>query len=85
LAAGLLALLSPDLPPVETGILAVAWLGFAGVGHWLVRRGVEAESLLLVQRLTRAIGARTRFEQAFEDIKRLTSTLVPWHEMGIAA
>lgn len=85
LAAGLLAILSPHLPPQETTALSAAWLGFATLGHWLVRRGVEGESLMLVQRLSRAIGARTEFRQAFEDIQRLTNSLVPWHHMGIAS
>lgn len=83
LAIGLLAILSPDVPAAETVALATAWLTLAILGHWLVQRGVEGESLLLVQRLTRAIGARTEFVQAFEDIKRLTSALLPWHNMGI--
>lgn len=85
LASGLLAILSPQMPAGETVVLSIVWLGFAVLGHWLVRRGVEGESLLLVQRLTRAIGARTEFRQAFEDIQRLTTSLVPWHHMGIAA
>lgn len=85
LAVGVLAILSPRLPAVETTALAAFWLAFAVLAHWLVRRGVEGESLLLVQRLTRAIGARTEFLQAFEDIKRLTTALVPWHHMGIAS
>ena len=53
--------------------------------HWLVRQAAVGESLLLVQRLTTAISARPELHLALDDIKRLTRSLVPWEQMGIAA
>ena len=84
LAVGLLAVLFADVAPGETMGLAALWLLAAVLGRWLVRKAVAGESLLLVQRLTQAIGARTEFVKAFEDVKALTTSLVPWHHMGIA-
>ena len=52
--------------------------------HWLVRQASVGESLLLVQRLTNAISARPELHRALNDIKRLTRSLVPWEQMGIA-
>ena len=84
LAVGLLAVLFADVTPGETIGLAMLWLLAAALARWLVRKAVAGESLLLVQRLTRAIGARTELVKAFEDVKTLTTSLVPWHHMGIA-
>ena len=84
LAIGLLALLFADATGPETLLLSAVWLAAAALGRWLVRKAVEGESLLLVQKLTRAIGARTEFLQAFEDMRTLTTYLVPWNHMGIA-
>jgi methyl-accepting chemotaxis protein len=53
--------------------------------HWLVRQAAVGESLLLVQRLTTAISARPELHLALHDIQRLTRSLVPWEQMGIAA
>ncbi len=80
-----LRLLYVDLGAGAATVLWIAWFGFAWMGYWLMRKGVYAESLAIVQRLTRAIGARTEFLQAFDDVKQLTGSLVPWSQMGIAA
>jgi len=53
--------------------------------HWLVRQAAVGESLLLVQRLTSAISARPELHLALGDIQRLTRSLVPWEQMGIAS
>jgi methyl-accepting chemotaxis protein len=53
--------------------------------HWLVRQGALGESLQLVQRLTSAMSARPELHSALDDIQRLTRSLVPWEQMGIAA
>lgn len=84
LAIGLVAILFAEVTRLQTLALAAAWLLAAALGRWLLRRAVEGESLLLVQRLTRAIGARTEFLKAFEDVRKLTTYLVPWDHMGIA-
>jgi methyl-accepting chemotaxis protein len=53
--------------------------------HWLVRQSAVGESLLLVQRLTSAMSARPELHSALDDIQRLTRSLVPWENMGIAS
>jgi methyl-accepting chemotaxis protein len=53
--------------------------------HWLVRQAAVGESLLLVQRLTTVMSARPELHLALNDIQRLTRSLVPWEQMGIAA
>lgn len=85
LAGGGLALLYGDFSPAATAVLAAAWLGLTGLAYWLVRQGVRGEGLMLVQRLSRAIGARPELAHAFTEIQGLTSLLVPWTDMGIAA
>ncbi len=55
------------------------------LAHWLVRQGAMGESLQLVQRLTSVISARPELHRALNDIQRLTRSLVPWEQMGIAA
>lgn len=53
--------------------------------HWLVWKGSIGESLQLVQRLTSALSARPELHRALDDLERLTRSLVPYEEMGIAA
>jgi len=64
--------------------LAGIWLLFTSSAIWLLRRGARAEGLLVVEQLTRAIGARTDFQQAYDAIRQLTGSLVPWNDMGMA-
>ncbi|HEX5438849.1 MAG TPA: methyl-accepting chemotaxis protein [Gemmatimonadaceae bacterium] len=60
-------------------------VGLAVLTHWLVRRGVAGDSLLLIQRLTSMISARADLARTLEEIRPLTRTLVPWEAMEIAA
>ena len=53
--------------------------------HWLVRQGAMGESLQLVLRMSSVLSARPELHSALADVERLTRTLVPWEEMGIAA
>jgi methyl-accepting chemotaxis protein len=85
LALGALRLAYSESPP-RTMIGGALVLTLVGVlTHWLVRQASIGESLLLVQRLTNAISARPELHRALNDIKRLTRSLVPWEQMGIAA
>ena len=75
------------MPGIPTGLrlgLAIVWLFFAGLSYFVLRRGASAEGFLAVEALTRAIGARTHFADAFKDVRGLTGTLVPWHNMGLS-
>jgi len=62
-----------------------AWMVAAYLGYWLLRRGVRGDSLEMVQRLSRVLGARTKITQALEEMQRLATTLLPWSDMGLAA
>lgn len=77
-------LVQPGIPlGLHIGMVLV-WLFFAGLSYFALRRGASAEGFLAVETLTRAIGARTLFADAFKDVRGLTGTLVPWHNMGLS-
>ncbi|MBA2684641.1 MAG: GAF domain-containing protein [Gemmatimonadaceae bacterium] len=85
LALGALRLAYSQTAP-RTMIAGALVLTLIGVlTHWLVRQAAVGESLQLVQRLTSAISARPELRHALVDIQRLTRSLVPWEQMGIAA
>ncbi|MFI5206860.1 MAG: methyl-accepting chemotaxis protein [Gemmatimonadales bacterium] len=62
--------------------VAALLLVFTALAHWVARRGVHADELLLIQRLGRAIAADISLDRNFETIQDLTRGLVPWDEMG---
>jgi methyl-accepting chemotaxis protein len=64
--------------------VVVLWLGFAALASWVLQRGATAEGLLAAGELTRALGARTSFAAAFDDMRKLTGALLPWQDMGMA-
>ena len=64
--------------------VVILWLGFAALASWVLQRGATAEGLLAAGELTRALGARTSFAAAFDDMRKLTGSLLPWHDMGMA-
>src|SRR2546425_4054377 len=51
---------------------------------YVIRRGVRADELLLVQRLSQAVAADINLAKSFERIQELTRRLVPWEQMGFA-
>ena len=53
--------------------------------HWLARLGATGEGMLLVQRMMSVLSARPELQSALADVERLTRTLVPWQDMGLAA
>lgn len=79
-----LRLLLGRLPAGLNIALGIAWLFFASLSYFVLRRGASAEGFMAVETLTRAIGARTHFADAFEDVRGLSGTLVPWHNMGLS-
>jgi hypothetical protein len=85
LALGALRLAYSQTSPRATIAGALVLTLIAVLMHWLVRQSAVGESLLLVQSLTRAISARPELYSALDDIKRLTRSLVPWENMGIAS
>ncbi|MDQ2765798.1 MAG: methyl-accepting chemotaxis protein, partial [Gemmatimonadota bacterium] len=85
LALGALRLAYSQTSPRSMVAGALVLTLIAVLMHWLVRQSAVGESLLLVQRLTSAISARPELYSALDDIKRLTRSLVPWEQMGIAS
>ncbi|HEV7703213.1 MAG TPA: methyl-accepting chemotaxis protein [Gemmatimonadaceae bacterium] len=85
LALGALRLAYSQTSPRSTIAGALVLTLIAVLMHWLVRQSAVGESLLLVQRLTSAMSARPELHSALGDIQRLTRSLVPWENMGIAS
>jgi methyl-accepting chemotaxis protein len=61
-------------------VLALATLGSV----YIIRLGVHADELQLVQRLSQAIAAEISLARSFTLIQELTGRLVPWQHMGFA-
>ena len=82
LALGWVAVFVAGLPAgavvALTVLLAAATVGSVSV----IRLGVHADELDLVQRLTGAIAADVSFARSFGRIQELTRRLVPWEHMG---
>jgi len=84
LALGALKLAYSDATPRGYVAGGLVLMSLTVLTHWLVRQGAIGESLQLVQRLSGLISARPEIHSALSDIQRLTRSLVPWEEMGIA-
>jgi methyl-accepting chemotaxis protein len=50
----------------------------------VLRLGVRADELNLIQRLAQAIAAELTLSRSFERVQELTRQLVPWEQMGFA-
>jgi len=84
LALGWLALARSGMPAGPTAFVA-AGLILATVGSlYVIRLGVHADELLLVQRLAQAIAAEMSLSRSFTRVQELTRQLVPWEQMGFA-
>src|SRR5213082_3291103 len=84
LALGWLALLSAD---VDTAVLVVIGTGLAGAtaaSVSVIRRGVRADELALIQGLGQAIARDISLAKSFPRIQELARRLVPWEHMGFA-
>jgi len=84
LALGWLALTHSTLP-TGPGALVAAGLMLATLGSlYVIRLGVHADELRLVQRLAQAIAAEMSLSRSFTQVQQLTRQLVPWEQMGFA-
>src|SRR5437868_14058841 len=84
LALGWLALLSAG---VDTDVLVVIGAGLAGATAAtlsVIRRGVRADELALIQGLGQAIARDISLAKSFPRIQELARRLVPWEHMGFA-
>jgi len=84
LALGWLAVVHATLPSgtraLLIGALALATWGSLGV----LRLGVRADELHLIQRLAQVIAAELTLSHSFQRVQELTRQLVPWEQMGFA-
>ena len=84
LAIGWLALLHATIPVGARVILTAALvIGTAGSLH-VLRLGVRADELHLIQRLAQAVTTELTLNRSFQRVQELTRQLVPWEQMGFA-
>ena len=84
LALAWLALIHAGMPSGPTALVAAGLL-LATVGSlYVIRLGVHADELRLVQRLAQAIAAEMSLSRSFTRVQELTRQLVPWEQMGFA-
>ena len=84
LALGWFGLAHAAMPTGPT-VLVAAGLALATVGSvYVIRLGVHADELRLVQRLAQAIAAEMNLSRSFTRVQELTRQLVPWEQMGFA-
>ena len=82
LALGWLAVFESTLGIGAIAALSVLLAGATIGSVSVIRLGVRADELDLVQRLTGAIAADVSFSRSFGRIQELTRRLVPWEHMG---
>ena len=71
--------------PVGTRLLLTGALALATWGSLRVLRlGVRADELQLIQRLAQVIAAELSLSHSFQRVQELTRQLVPWEQMGFA-
>ena len=72
------------LPTATWLLIAVALAGASYVSAYVIRLGVHADELRLVQRLARAIATDINLARTFAHIQETTRRLVPWEHIGFA-
>ena len=66
-------------------VLLIGALGLSTAGSlYVLRLGVHADELNLIQRLAQAIAAELTLTHSFTRVQELTRQLVPWEQMGFA-
>ena len=83
LALGWLGAVESDIPLWAAATLSLLLAAATIVSVSVIRLGVRADELDLVQRLTGAIAADISLSKSFTRIQDLTRRLVPWEHMGI--
>ncbi|HET8713939.1 MAG TPA: methyl-accepting chemotaxis protein [Gemmatimonadales bacterium] len=84
LALVCLALVHASIPAVPRLFLIGALLLATFGSLYVLRRGVRADELHLIQRLAQVIAAELSLTQSFQRVQELTRQLVPWEQMGFA-
>jgi methyl-accepting chemotaxis protein len=84
LALAWLALIHATIPTgLRALLLAALAIATAGSLH-VLRLGVRADELQLIQRLAQVIAAELTLSHSFQRVQELTRQLVPWEQMGFA-
>jgi methyl-accepting chemotaxis protein len=84
LALAWFRLVHTPLPLAAWLVVAAGLLGATLVSAHVIRLGVHADELLLVQRLSRAIATDINLAHTFVHIQETTRRLVPWEHIGFA-
>jgi methyl-accepting chemotaxis protein len=84
LALGWLALLHAVMPIGPRAFVAGALAITTAGSLYVLRLGVRADELNLIQRLAQAIAAELTLQRSFARVQELTRQLVPWEQMGFA-
>ena len=84
LAIAWLGLLHATIPISPRLFLAAALALTTAGSLYVLRLGVRADELNLIQRLAQVIAAELTLSRSFERVQELTRQLVPWEHMGFA-
>ena len=84
LALAWLALVHATVPLGARALLTVALASATAGSLYVLRLGVRADELNLIQRLAQVIAAEMTLSRSFVRVQELTRQLVPWEQMGFA-
>src|SRR5574341_536400 len=84
LALAWLAFVHASLPAGATALVAAVLIGATAGSVAVIRLGVRADELRLIQGLAQAIAADINLAHSFPHIQELTRRLVPWEQIGFA-
>src|SRR5437773_7571817 len=84
LALACLALTHASIDMIGFLVIGVALVSAAVASVSVIRRGVHADELALIQGLSQAIARDISLAKSFGRIQELTRRLVPWEQMGFA-
>src|SRR5438874_614059 len=72
------------LAPLETLVVGAALAAATATSVYVIRLGVRADELALIQGLSQVIARDISLAKSFGRIQELTRRLVPWEQMGFA-
>src|SRR2546423_11912990 len=84
LALGWLALMHASVETAAFLVIGAALAGATAATFSVIRRGVRADELTLIQGLGQAIARDISLAKSFPRIQELARRLVPWEHMGFA-
>src|SRR5438093_1549391 len=84
LALAWLAVVHAGIPAATRAMFLLALMIATAGSLQVLRLGVRADELHLIQRLAQVIAAELTLTQSFKRVQELTRQLVPWEQMGFA-